>query len=84
MLRLDAIDLEMLQFALESQSDWDSRYWFDPRTGETCLSLGDSLDEAEESEEDLEVGGAIRVEPIRPYEAYRDKGEAENALPLLP
>lgn len=72
MLTLSAIDLEMLQLALEHQSDWDSRYWFDPRTGETNLWLRDSLDEGDQSEEDLEAGGAILVEPIRPYEAYRD------------
>ena len=72
MLSLSSIDLEMLQEALESQSDWDSRYWFDPRTGKTNLWLRDSLDEAEESEEALEAAGAILVEPIRPYEAYRD------------
>ncbi|MHA7298779.1 UPF0158 family protein [Pseudarthrobacter sp. MDT3-1] len=72
MLTLGAIDMEMLQLALDSPSDWDSRYWFDPRAGETSLWLRDSLDEAEESEEDLEARGAILVEPIRPYEAYRD------------
>ncbi|MCO4273325.1 UPF0158 family protein [Pseudarthrobacter sp. HLT3-5] len=72
MLTLGAIDLEMLRLALDSPSDWDSRYWFDPRTGETSLWLRDSFDEAEESWEDLEAAGAIVVEPIRPYEAYRD------------
>ncbi len=71
MLTLSAIDLEMLQLALEHQSDWDSRYWFDPRTGEANLWLTDSLDEGDQSEEDLEAGGAILVEPIRPYEASR-------------
>ncbi|QHK22370.1 hypothetical protein GU243_15815 [Pseudarthrobacter psychrotolerans] len=43
-----------------------------PRTGGTNLWLRDSLDQDDESEEDLEAAGAILVEPIGPYEAYRD------------
>lgn len=85
MLSLDAIELEMLQLALESQSDWDSRYCLTPRTGETSLWLRDFLDEADMSEEELDAGGSILVEPVKPYEAYRvEQSEAEKALRLLP
>lgn len=74
MLDLGRVDLRSLAEALEDHSP-DTRWWFDPQTGETEPFLADpasvGLDEDEEGEDPLDRG-LIRIEPIPSREAYGD------------
>ncbi|XAS68396.1 UPF0158 family protein [Micrococcaceae bacterium Sec5.7] len=71
-LSLDAIDLESLGVALEYRTDGDTFWWLDPQTGEIGFWVSGTADESDESDEDLEERGAIRVEPVSSHESYSD------------
>ncbi len=68
MLDLDSLDMAELCSALEDNS-CESSWWLDPRTGEVRYHHPDAEDE---SIDDLDEAGLVRIEPIGSHEAYRD------------
>lgn len=72
MLDLERVDLRSLAEALEDHSP-ETKWWFDPHTGETEPYLADPVSVGlDEEEEDPLDRGLIRIEPIPSREAYGD------------
>ncbi len=72
MLRLDQIDFDTLETALEFEADGYLSWWLDPATGEIILLTEDNADSEDETADDLDARGAIKVEPIGSRQGYSD------------
>src|SRR6266498_593669 len=70
MLDLEQVDLRSLAEALEDHSP-ETRWWFDPRTGDTEPYLADPV-YVDPDEDDPLDRGLIQIEPIPSREAYGD------------
>jgi len=70
MLDLEQVDLRSLAEALEDHSP-ETRWWFDPRTGDTEPYLADPV-YVDPDEDDPLDRGLIQIEPIPSRDAYGD------------
>lgn len=80
MLPLNAIDLEDLSMALEFQTDYVCFWWLDPGTGEIGFWSEVVEDDTDESAEDLEDRGVIRIDPLPSYEGFNDMESFVSSL----
>ncbi|WP_427015795.1 UPF0158 family protein [Pseudarthrobacter sp. P1] len=72
MLTLDNIDLDDLAMALEFQTDYESFWWLDPATGEIGFWSEVVEDDTDESADDLDDRGVIRIDPTPSYEGFAE------------
>ncbi len=77
MLDLDAVDLDELSDALSSHFD-ELSWWLDPASGEIRTH---DPDVADETADDLDGAGLIRIDPVGSRDAYRDMADFVDRLP---